>query len=124
MKEGAVKLDSARPKTVIIVVPVVLIVVPPAIIIKRREVALRGRAAVVAVRAEVAETRRSGIIACEGDAFAQAFAHAQPNNTTPPRAIPTQRRRQRRNGKARRPRRGDRVESKVNRDAGSNSSHH
>ena len=63
MKEGAVKLDSARPKTVIIVVPVVLIVVPPAIIIKRREVALRGRAAVVAVRTKVAQPRRPSVVA-------------------------------------------------------------
>ena len=51
---------------VVVVVPVVLIVVPPAVVIKGGEVALRGRAAVVAVRAEVAQAACPGIIACDG----------------------------------------------------------
>ena len=63
VKEGAVKRDSARPKTVIIVVPVVLIVIPPAVVVERREVALRSRAAIMTICPKVAKARRPSVIA-------------------------------------------------------------
>ena len=52
VKEGAVKCDSARPKTVVVVVPVVLVVVPPAIIIKGGEISFTSRSACVGRRVD------------------------------------------------------------------------
>jgi len=52
VKEGAVKRDSARPKTVVVVVPVVLVVVPPAIIIKGGEISFTSRSACVGRRVD------------------------------------------------------------------------